>query len=211
MIRLYGFPYSPYTEFVHCLLLELGLDFQFVLVDLSKGEHLSEKYKETGLFSRVPSLKIKSFCLSESKAMARYLSRKYQAIALYPENIEDAAYVDMWMDFVMTHIGQHLSTLAWERHYVKTYKGETSPGRIVRAEKHLKRNLETLEERLFVSGYIVNNDDPMLSDFALLPHIAVHSVAGVSLDEYPFIKSWYERMKERESWKLVLKNRKSVR
>jgi len=46
-------------------------------VALRKGEHYSEAYKKIDPFSLVPAIDDDGFCLTESKAIAKYVIDKY--------------------------------------------------------------------------------------------------------------------------------------
>ncbi|KAJ7624369.1 glutathione S-transferase [Roridomyces roridus] len=96
VLRLYGTPYSfGATVVVAMVLLEKNIPFEFVAVDLRKGEHKTESFKANHPFGNVPYIDDEGFVLYESRAIARYLADKYpdQGTCLIPlaANVEEKA------------------------------------------------------------------------------------------------------------------------
>jgi len=89
---------SPYVMSVFVALHEKGLDFEFIQLDLPKGEHLTPAYQASSLSTRVPSLRHGDFVLSESSAITEYLEEVFPPPAyarLYPEDLKERARVRM--------------------------------------------------------------------------------------------------------------------
>lgn len=77
---------STCTKRVRLILEELGLKYEFVSVDFSKGEHKAPAYVAKQPFGQLPYLDDDGFTLYESRAIARYLALKYGGIGkLIPE------------------------------------------------------------------------------------------------------------------------------
>lgn len=54
--RLYGLPLSSATRRAALILIEKGVRFDFVNVDLAKGEHKSAEYLQKHPFGQIPYL-----------------------------------------------------------------------------------------------------------------------------------------------------------
>ncbi len=77
-IKLYGMTMSTCTRRVRCVLEEMGLPYEIVLVDLSKGEHKQPAHLAIQPFGQVPVLEdIDGTKIFESRAIMRYLLKKY--------------------------------------------------------------------------------------------------------------------------------------
>ncbi|MGP1613876.1 MAG: glutathione transferase [Pollutimonas bauzanensis] len=68
---------SPYVLSVYATLYEKGLPFELKTVDLATGENLAQPYSRLSLTSRVPTLTIGDFSLSESSAIIEYLEEAF--------------------------------------------------------------------------------------------------------------------------------------
>ncbi len=86
--------FSPYVMSVYVALTEKGIPFSLKRVDLATGEHHASAYRELSITSRVPTLQVDDFLLSESSAIAEYLEERFPAPEferLYPRNSEKRA------------------------------------------------------------------------------------------------------------------------
>ncbi|KAF5341648.1 hypothetical protein D9611_002087 [Ephemerocybe angulata] len=79
VLKLYGWPKSTCTQRVGMALIEKGVPFEFVMVDLFKGESKTPEYLQKQPFGQVPYIDDDGFTLYESRAIARYIAEKYAA------------------------------------------------------------------------------------------------------------------------------------
>ncbi|MGB6102333.1 MAG: glutathione transferase [Pusillimonas sp.] len=70
---------SPYALSVYAALLEKGLPFELRTIDLATGENNGHAYSQLSLTSRVPTLTVDDFSLSESTAIVEYLEETFTA------------------------------------------------------------------------------------------------------------------------------------
>ena len=78
MIKLHGMNMSTCTRRVRCVLEEMGLPYEVVLVDLAKGEHKQTAYLAIQPFGQIPVLEdVDGTQIFESRAIMRYLLKKY--------------------------------------------------------------------------------------------------------------------------------------
>ena len=88
VLQLHGFSHSTCTTRVATVLKEYNVPFEFVSVDLTKGEHKAESFMKIQPFGQVPFIVDDGFALYESRAIARYVAAKYKAnisTALLPD------------------------------------------------------------------------------------------------------------------------------
>src|SRR4051795_9201851 len=72
-MKVYGHPISTCTRKVLATLAEKGAAFEFVVVDLFKGEHKAAEHLARQPFGQVPVLEHDDFRMYESRAIIRYL------------------------------------------------------------------------------------------------------------------------------------------
>lgn len=110
-MKLYG--YSA-TRSLRALwgLRELGLDFDYVRVDLRNGEHRSPDFLKINPAGKVPVLVDGDLILPESTAIILYLAEKYPEKELIPADIRTRAEIYRWIMFSVTELEQPLWQIA---------------------------------------------------------------------------------------------------
>ena len=101
MMKLYGF--GP-TRSLRALwgLKELGLEYEFIPVNLVAGEHRRPEYLALNPAGKVPVLVDGDLIIPESAAIVLYLAEKYPQSGLMPTRLDQRAQVYRWVMFAMT-------------------------------------------------------------------------------------------------------------
>src|SRR5918996_3763750 len=94
MIKLYTFPASSNSRKVRMALIEKGLEFERVNVDLSKREQKNPEYLKIHPFGQVPALDDEGFILYDSTIINEYLEDEYPYPPLMPKDSEGRARAD---------------------------------------------------------------------------------------------------------------------
>jgi glutathione S-transferase len=202
MLHFFHHPQSPYSRKIFFLLEEAGHPYDLRTVSLEKKEQKDSSYLVLNPAGRVPAIKDGDFALSESNAILRYLTRKYQLHQFYPTAVEEQAQVDMWWDFCSNHINRPLIDLAWNKIMAPLYGGKPDAAVIAKAEKNLERDLPVLEKQLQGRNYLLTAN-LSLADINLMP-FAVYAKDVIRLDDFPAFKAWINRVEERQAWKNVV-------
>ncbi len=112
MLKVFGYP-NTRTLRVTWMLEELGLDYEYQLVDMEKGEARSSAYLATNPSGKVPSLMVDGAVLTESAAIVNYLASLRPDIELVPHgNSYRRALYDQWCFFAVAELEQALWTIA---------------------------------------------------------------------------------------------------
>jgi glutathione S-transferase len=101
MIKLYGGARSR-ASIVRWYLEELAVPYEFVLLDMSVGEHHQPEFLKINPFGKVPAIVDGDFALFESGAILLYLDRKYNQQQL---SIEQQAIYTQWTLFANATLG----------------------------------------------------------------------------------------------------------
>jgi glutathione S-transferase len=114
-MKLYGF--AP-TRTIRALwmLRELDLDFEYVQVDLTKGDHRRPEFLAVNPAGKVPVLVDDDLVLSESVAIVLYLAEKYPQKGFLPADLRARAEVNHWLLFTATELEQPLWRIARHTH-----------------------------------------------------------------------------------------------
>ncbi|KAL8510655.1 hypothetical protein ACS0TY_017464 [Phlomoides rotata] len=96
---MYGPSYASAKRVIVCL-IEKGIDFDVVDVDLFKGENLTPEYLKLQPFGVVPVIEDGDYKLYESRAIIRYYAEKYrsQGTELLGKTIEERGLIDQWLE-----------------------------------------------------------------------------------------------------------------
>ena len=97
-MKLYGFPPTR-TIRALWMLRELDLDFEYVQVDPTKGEHRRPQFLAVNPAGKLPVLVDDDFVLTESVAIVLYLAEKYPQKGFLPADLRARAEVYRWLLF----------------------------------------------------------------------------------------------------------------
>ena len=113
MYRLHGF-YTQNTMKTLYVLEELGVDFEYMFVDLMQGENRSDAFRAMTPIGKVPVLEHAGEFLFESGAICRYVA-SVEHSPLLPADKLQRARVDQWMTFFTCHPGRWLTEIYFEQ------------------------------------------------------------------------------------------------
>jgi glutathione S-transferase len=175
------------------VLHEKGINFEVHEVDLSNK---SEEFLSVSPYGKVPVLSVNGTSLYESNIVNEYLDEVYDSPKLMPENPEERALVRSWMAFADDYFfpSVYRVRMGLRRGY--------SEDEIQEAKEKLYDVLSRLERQLEGRKYLVG--EYTLADIAHAGNfhrLGVLANSGeVSLEKYPNVMVWIERVESRESY-----------
>lgn len=197
MFRLHGF-YTQNTLKTLYVLDEIVGDYEYVFVDLSKGENRSDAFRNMTPIGKVPVLEHDGEYLFESGAICRYVASVNKS-ALYPVNALQRAKVDQWMDFFSCHLGHWMTKLYFEAVIKPRMQlGEPDTAGIEEAQRFALRQLKMLERHLADHDWLAN-DALSIADLFAFAYVEQYSDAQVSLDAFPGVRAWVAAIEGRDS------------
>lgn len=112
MYTLYGYPKTRSVR-VAWALEEIGLPYEYKLIDLKQGQHLSDEYKAVSPSAKIPVLATPEGTLSESAAIVTYLAERHGMQEFIPEpgSFSRAKYEEMML-FLTSELEQPVWNLA---------------------------------------------------------------------------------------------------
>ena len=175
------------------VLHEKGIGFEVHEVDLSNK---SEEFLSVSPYGKVPVLSVNGTSLYESNIVNEYLDEVYESPKLMPENPEERASARSWMAFADDYFfpSVYRVRMGLQRGY--------SEDEIQEAKEKLEDALSRLERQLEGEEYLVG--EYTLADIAHAGNfhrLRVLAKSGeVSLEEYPNVIVWIERVESRDSY-----------
>ncbi|KAF3491044.1 putative Glutathione S-transferase [Arthroderma uncinatum] len=207
-LKLYGFSHSTNTQRVVLVLNELKVPFEYISVDLSKGEHKNEDYMKIQPFGCVPCIDDDGFVLYESRAICHYIVTKYasQGTPLVPSELKANALYAQGLSLEVGSFDAAAAPLVYEKLF-KPYQGKTPDEHSVKLfESNLLQCLDGYEKILSKQKYIGGNE-LTLADLYHLPYLTLLPQVGCNaVDERPSVSRWAKEILARPTWKSLMED-----
>ena len=188
MYRLYGFTGSGNCWKPAVLMRQLGQPFEWVEVDILKGESRTPEFLARNANGRVPLLEVDGHYLAESNAMLCFLAEDTE---LFPDDRWQRARILEWMFFEQYSHEPYIATVRfWVR---MLHKQDEWRDRIAEAMVKGHAALGVMERQLQKTGFIAG-DHYSIADIALYAYTHVAHQGGYDLGAYPAINAWMQRV-----------------
>lgn len=181
MLKLYGGARSR-ASVVQWYLEELGVPYEFVLLDMQAGEHLQPDYLAINPVGKVPAIVDGDFKLWESGAILLYLAEKYGKIE---SSAEHRAILNQWMLYANATMGPGI--------FMEASRERELP-------RHMKVLNQVLEQQPFILGDEFSVVDVGVG--ALLMYIPL--MLKVDLSEYAAVTDYMKRIAERPAFQKAI-------
>ena len=178
------------------LLEETGLPYRLKPVNISTGDQFKPEFLAISPNNRMPAIVDEApadggpaLSLFESGAILLYLAEK--AGRFGGTDLRSRKTTLEWLMWQMGGLGPMLG----QNHHFAHYAPEKLPYAIERYVKETQRLYGVLERRLQGRDFIA--DDYGIADMAAYPWCYLWHRQGITIDEYPNLKAWLERMGNR--------------
>ncbi|KAL7198921.1 hypothetical protein ACSBR2_021252 [Camellia fascicularis] len=206
-VKVHGSVFSTASQRVLVCLHEKELDFEFVPVDMSSGDHKKPPFLSLNPFGQVPAFEEGDLKLFESRAITQYIShtnpnKGNQLICQDPKKM---AIMSVWMEVEAHQFDPPSSKLAWEQ-AIKPMFGMTTDVAVVEEnEAKLAKVLDIYEARLAQSKYM-GGDCFTLVDLHHLPNIQylMGTQSKKLFDSRPCVSAWCSDILARPTWLKVV-------
>lgn len=188
MLKLYGHFFSFPSNQARLTASAAGIDFEYVHVDLTKGEQKLPNYLSVNPFGKVPALDDDGYRLGESSAISRYLACK-AGCALYPDDIRERGVIDQWMDFSCHHIRANVGKVMFNKFFAPVMGADVDEKSMAEGEANLEAMLPAVEARLAERAYLAG-DVLTIADTAMIAALEPAEMMGFDLSSYSAIQKW---------------------
>jgi glutathione S-transferase len=188
-ITLYDFRPSGNGYKVRLLLGKLKMDYDYVELDITRGESRTPDFLAINPNGRIPVLQFPDGrVLCESGAILFHLA---QGSSFWPEVPWDQALVLQWMFFEQY---THEPSVAVSR-FILQHAPPDDPRRsgIPELQKKGHAALAVMEGHLENRSFFIG-EAPTIADIALYAYSHVAPEGGISLRDYPALRSWLTRV-----------------
>lgn len=201
-MKVYGHPASTCTRKVLCALAEKGVNYEFVLVDIMKGEQKSPEHLARQPFGVVPVLEDEGFVLYESRAILRYLNAKLGGLA--PTDAKDLGIMEQWISVEQSYFSPPAMKAILEI-FFSPMKGTTPDQDVVKKGKEdAAKALDVLERALVGKEFLAGSFS--IAEITYAPYFQYLFDTGLGdiVKERPNVAAWWGRISERPSWQKAI-------
>jgi GSH-dependent disulfide-bond oxidoreductase len=190
MIDLYTFT-TPNGRKASVMLEEVELPYNVHVIDIRKGDQFTPEYVAINPNSKIPAIvdQDTDMRIFESGAILIYLAEKVGKFL--PTEQKARFQVLEWLMFQMGGIGPMFGQL----NHFKKFAPEKIPYAIDRYEKETLRLYSVLDKQLADNEFITG--EYTIADIATYPWVATYDFQGLTLDNHPHLKRWYETISAR--------------
>lgn len=204
-MKLYGHSGSASTRKVLMLLAEKRQTFEFVGIDLAKGQQASAAFRELHPFGKIPVLDHDGFVLYETRAIVGYLDGLTGAGPLLPEAPRARALAEQWMSNEVSYFANGTLTLLYQLILGPLMGQAPDQASVESARQTLTLGLGVMARALTENPYLAGAEFS-LADIYLMPGIQVIQDAKQFdlVAAHPPVAQWWSRVSERASWRSIL-------
>ena len=193
MIDLYYWP-TPNGWKISIMLEECGLEYRLVPVDIGRGDQFKPEFLAISPNNRMPAIvdhdvEGEPVSVFESGAILLYLAEKTGRFL--PSNPRARLQVMQWLFWQVGGLGP----MAGQAGHFANYAPEKIAYGIKRYGDEYNRLLGVIDKQLADTDYLCG--DYSIADMASWPWVVVHERLNQSLDEFPRVMAWDERMQGR--------------
>ena len=197
MIDLYYWP-TPNGHKITIFLEETSLDYQIKPVNIGRGEQFEESFLKIAPNNRMPAIVDQNpssggsaISVFESGAILLYLAEKVQSFI--PSDLRKRVQTLEWLFWQMGGLGPMLG----QNHHFVSYAPEKLPYAISRYVNETERLYAVLDKQLQGREFIVG--EYSIADMACYPWIVLYERQQQDLNNFPNLKRWFYRIKERDA------------
>ncbi len=197
MLEIWGRPYSSNVIPVIWTAEELGLDYKLKLAGGSFGQLDTPQFGKMNPNRLIPTIRDGDFALWESHVIVRYLCAQYSPGILCPENIQQRAIADQWMEWS----GSRAFTPVIQMFFatVRTEPDERVPDKVKTLAGEAAQVLAILEEHLARQPYVAG-DEFTMGDIPLGAVAYRYFNVDVIRPSLPNVEAWYAKLCERPAY-----------
>jgi glutathione S-transferase len=195
----YTNPLSPNCRKVDAVAKQLGIQLEYKVIDVIKGEARTPEFLAINPNGKVPALVDGDVTLWESNAIQCYVASKTDN-ELWPKT--NARYdILRWQAWELAHFGSAARAIVFQR-LLKPLLGlgKADPARCEEEEGYFKRYAAVLDQALAGRRFLVN-DTLTLADFCVASSLTHAEPARLPLQGFENIKRWFAALDEQPGWR----------
>lgn len=203
MIDLYFAP-TPNGHKITLFLEEAGLPYRLIRVDISKGEQFRPEFLDISPNNKIPAIVDHEpadggapLSLFESGEILLYLAEK--SGQLLSGELRERHVTLQWLFWQVAGLGPMLG----QNHHFNHFAPQPVPYAIERYQVETQRLYQVMNKRLEQVPWLAGQHYS-IADIAAWPWINAHARQRISLEDYPAVFNWFERIRTRPATESTL-------
>lgn len=200
-MKLYVNPMSSNARRAMIVARLTELPIEVHVVDMAKGEHMQPAFLALNPNHKVPTLVDGDLHLWESGAVCQYLAAKAGRVDLWPAEPAAQADVSRWMFWNHTQWAPPIGAFNMERVFKKMFGMGEGDEKVAAAKLgEFKREAAVLDAHLAGRSWVAG-DHLTLADIQLSCTLMYMPMSGMTLEGFPNVAAWFERISALPAWK----------
>lgn len=209
MLKIFGFPLSPFVRKAAVVAREKGVAYELVAVN---PRNPSPEFVAASPFRKMPAIQDGDYVLSDSTAIAAYLDRAHPEPAIFPADAKELGRAIWFEEFADTIVASSGGKVVFNRFVSPKVLGV--PGDETVAEQgcaELKPMMDYLENQVPDEGWLVG-DAYSIADISIATILKTLDYVGQCADpaSHPKSAALYQRVTARQAWQAVLAEEHAV-
>jgi len=196
MIDLYYAP-TPNGHKITLFLEEAGLAYRLYRIDISAGDQFKPAFLAISPNNKIPAIVDHQpvdggapISVFESGAILQYLAEKTGK--LLSKELRERTATLQWLFWQVGGFGPMLA----QNHHFTHFAPQPVPYAIERYLQETKRLYGVLNTQLTNNAYLAG-EHYSIADIATYPWVVSHERQRIDLEDYPAVRNWFERIKNR--------------
>jgi len=186
-MKLYDLEVSGNCYKVRLFAALAGIELALEPVDFAAGAHKQSPLIDLNPWGEVPVLVDGDIVLRDSQAILVYLARRYGGHQWWPDGAAQQAEVMQWLSTAANEIQHGPNSASLIKKFGLPLDKES-------AMNVSTRVLQLIDRHLSSHNWLALGR-PTIADCAVFPYVAVGWEGDVTLEQYPAIQAWVERIK----------------
>jgi glutathione S-transferase len=187
------------------VLAEKNHPFEFVTVDIMKGQGQSPEHLARQPWGQVPVLEEDDgWQMIESRAIIRHLDATLPGASLTPSSPRDRAKMDQWMSIEQSNFTPGVMKILGQLMFARWRGAEPQMSIVDDGRAAVNKAVAVLERELEGREYIAGSSFS-LADICFMPYVEYLFMCGEGglITDHRNTATWWTRVSERASWQQV--------
>ena len=177
----------------------LGLDLEYVFVDLGCGEHQTPDYLALNPNGKVPALQDGDVALFESAAIMIYLAQQAGS-DLWATTPAEQVEIVKWLSWDLAHFSRHTGMLFYQNMIRPRFGlGDPDPAVVEESLGFFNRFAGVLDNHLSGRSHLVGNR-LTVADFAVAAVLPLAVPSKIPLGDFPEVSRWHDSLMALPAW-----------
>lgn len=191
-LKLYDLDRSGNCYKVRLLLSMLGLDYERITVDTVRGESQTPEFKRLNPRGQIPVLVDGETVIWDSMAILVYLVRRYGDAQWLPADPLGEARVMQWLAVAENELLYGLARARVTVLFKRSFDLE-------QCYADARQGVEAMEVQLGAQPWLAA-DRATIADLACYPYVSLAGEGNFSLEPYPAVRAWLQRVEALPGW-----------